>query len=1522
MNEEERTAPARPGDAFAQQDADGPSIVTDAPPAHGGLAHRAPNSPLDRLPIVAIGTSAGGLEAVSRLLDAISSAIAHSSGDDVFPDIAFLLVQHLDPTHHSLLAELLAKHTAMRVVEASDGVAIVAGHLYIIPPGRYLSVSGGTLHLSTPEAPHGARMPFDYLLKSLADGYAQATVGVVLSGTGLDGSLGLSALAEARGFVIAQDPGEAEYDGMPRNAIATGYVDRILRLAEMPAAFVDHARRVVRGDAAPDGDTSHPEESATEPLEVVEAVSLAAILSLLHQQTAQDFRQYKSGTIVRRIERRMGLLTIERNDLAGYLDLLRKRPAECDLLAKDLLIHVTGFFRDPKVFDTLEKTIIPNMIEACSPQQTLRIWVAGCSTGEEAYSIAMVCRDAIAAAKRGIKLQIFASDVDPDAVAVAREGLYPLDIVGTVPQGRLSRYFTKEDNGYLVEPGLRGDVVFTVQDLLTDPPFSRIDLVSCRNLLIYLNPEAQAKVIALFHFALREGGILMLGLSETVGSTPGRFEVVAKTERLYRHIGRNRPGDPGYAFNFGETMPRLATASRDPAHTRPGSLADICAKAVLAGHAPAAVLINRQRQVLYAMGPTSRYLQLASGYASHDLLAMAAPAVRRKLKLAIEQAEGGAATTTTGPASPPRHGGRTRLTIAGETIWFSISVERLAGENQDLLLVCFVEEPASDTALPASHGPVDTSRIAELERELDATRAELQASIQNEETSNQEQKAINEEALSVNEEFQSTNEELLTSKEELQSLNEELTALNSQLQETLDRQRLTSDDLQNVLYSTNVGTLFLDAELNIRFYTPAVSSLFHIIPGDIGRPLTDLRSLAADDTLLADAHKVIQGAASIEHEVAAPGGICFLRRIFPYLTHDGRIEGVVITFADITERNAIQHALEATKLEAERANVAKSRFLAAASHDLRQPLQSLTLLRELLVQSVEGEKPKKLLARFETTLQTISGMLNALLDINQIEAGVVKPKPVVFPLAALFERMRDEFSYVAQARQLSLRIMPTSALVESDPPLLEQIIRNLLGNAIKYTETGKILLGVRRCGRFLKIAVGDTGIGIAEDELQAIFEEFHQVGNEARERSRGLGLGLSIVQRLGRLLDHDITVQSVPGKGSLFTITVPVQKTVGEGSIVTPAEPALLPDAIIGQQHRCKIVVVDDDPDILELLQQLLKAEGYIVRVAANAAAALELVAGGAIHPEILLTDYNLPDGINGLELLAKLGTMLNHSVPGIILTGDIGSDTMARIARQDCIQLSKPVNPHELVQAIERLRRSEHPIASIGYGDPVQKLNATTYIVDDDPEIRATICEVLEGDGYTAQDFASSEDFLAGYRPGSEGCLLVDAHLPGMSGVGLLRALRARGDHLPVILITGDGDIGLAVEAMRAGACEFIEKPVSRADLLASIARAIAQSHDIRLVDAIHEGAAALVAELTDRQREIMNMVLAGHPSKNIAADLGISQRTVENHRAAVMERMGVKSLPELARIVVRAEASSAAVKPVAMHAAVPRKR
>ena len=880
---------------------------------------------------------------------------------------------------------------------------------------------------------------------------------------------------------------------------------------------------------------------------------------------------------------------------------------------------------------------------------------------------------------------------------------------------------------------------------------------------------------------------------------------------------------------------------------------------------------------------------MAPGHPTHDLLALARQGLRGKLAAAIQQAIQQNARVVVA-------GGRTNRD--GDAPSFNIDVRPVTADSDKLLLICFVDAPLQPDKQAGLVTAGDASLVARLEQELEATRTELQGAIRSLEISSEEQKAINEEALSINEEYQSTNEELLTSKEELQSLNEELTALNSQLHETLERQRTTSNDLQNVLYSTDVPTLFLDTDLNIRFFTPATKSLFSVIPSDVGRPLQDLHSLAADGALLTDARAVLETLAPIEREIEAQNGAWYNRRVLPYRAQDNGVEGVVITFADITDRRHAADALAAAMRQAELANAAKSRFLAAASHDLRQPLQTLALLQGLLAKTVEGERAEKLVARLDETLGAMTGMLNALLDINQIEAGNVRPEVVSFPIDDLLSRLRDEFAYHAHAQGLMFRTVPCSLPVQSDPLLLEQMIRNLLSNALKYTSHGKVLLGCRRRRGILSIEVWDTGVGIPDEELQAVFEEYHQLGNAARERSRGLGLGLSIVQRLGNLLGHRVRVRSRPGKGSVFAIEIVLQP--GEMAPELEQHGHGVDNGSTDAVRRTGVIlVVEDDPEVRGLLELVLGEDGHRAATAPDGIAALELVTRGPIRPDLIIADYNLPNGLTGLQFIGKVRERLHREIPVIILTGDISTVTLREIALQNCVHLNKPVKLGELTQVIQRLL----PVSQAGAppSEPGGSAGAPLiFVVDDDSNVREGFRSLLEQDGWTVVDFASCEAFLEHYRPGTGACLLIDAYLPGMSGLELLR--RLAGHRLPAIMLTGSSDVAIAVQAMKAGAADFIEKPVGRAELLASIERAVEQSRDSSRLVAVREDAANHVAGLTPRQREIMALVLAGAPSKNIAADLGISQRTVENHRAAIMQKTGSKSLPALARLALAA--------------------
>lgn len=1396
-------------------------------------------------PIVAIGASAGGLDACRRLLDSIA----------VNTGCAFIIVQHLDPSHDSLLVELLSSHTAMPINEASHGAEIEPNHVYVIAPGTALTVAGGRLCVGQPEAAHGARMPFDGLLRSLAAGDATHATAIILSGTGNDGREGIAALHGKGGRIVAQDTGEAAFPGMPQAAIDTGLVDRVCLIADMAAALA--ASRTILSPPVED-ETSKP--------------WLASVIDLLRTTTAHDFRLYKTGTLERRIERRMGMAGIKVAQRDRYLDLLRRDESERAALAKDLLINVTSFFRDPAVFEELAKSIIPDLVRQQPVDRPLRLWVAGCSTGEETYSLAMLFHEAIALDKRGVRVQVFASDVDPDAVATARAGIYPATIEHDVSPTRLARFFVHEDATYRVLPELRQAVVFTVQDVIADPPFSRLDMVSCRNLLIYLGLDAQAKVTALLHFSLREGGLLLLGCAETPGDVDGRFELMSKTACVYRHIGRHRPG--GFGVQTAHDATRVPPRSGTAPMIRPAAYAELCRKLVLENYAPAAVLIDARQTVLYSLGPVDRYLTVPVGHPTTDLGAMITPTLRTKLRAVIGKVPTDRKPIeVAGPRGKPGHPG------------YTIVVRPVTAAGEALSLICFVDNlPGRERATPPPPFS-ETTRVAELEQDLAATRIELRSAIEDLERAAEEQKSVNEESLSVNEEYQSTNEELLTSKEELQSLNEELTALNGQLQETLESQRTTSNDLQNVLYSTDVATLFLDRELKIRFFTPATKALFHVIAGDIGRPLADLHSFAADAALAEDAEKVIAGHAAIEREVVTTAGQ-WCRNILPYRAHDGTVEGVVITFADITERKRVTAELDAARHAADEANFAKSRFLAAASHDLRQPLQTLALIQGLLANRVDDDRGRRLVARLDETLGAMTGMLNTLLDINQIEAGTLRTQTESFALGPLLERLQGEFAYHAEAKRLELRVVRSNQTVISDPRLLEQMLRNLMSNALKYTLTGKVLLGCRRHGDLLRIEVLDTGIGIPEGELDRIFGEYHQIDNPAREHSRGLGLGLAIVRRLGDLLGHPIHVRSRTGRGSIFWLEVPI---AAAAILLLENEAPAVP------VRRALILLVEDDPEIRDLLDMALRDAGHDTLVASDGAAALALQMG--VRPDLILTDYNLPGSIDGLKLALRLRSQGNPATPVIVLTGDISTETLREVASHDCRQLNKPVKTGELLEVIDALLSADAEPADARTHRP-----GTVFIVDDDRGVRDSIRDLLEAGDQKVETFASGEGFLSRYANGTGGCLLLDAYMPGLSGLDLLRRLRADGHTLATIMMTGSSDVGMAVAAMKAGAIDFLEKPIGAAELIIAVNRALHTDYDGAALAQWRATAAELVADLTPRQHQIMDLVLAGHPSKNIAADLAISQRTVENHRAAIMAKTNTKSLPALARLALAA--------------------
>ncbi|MBK5001856.1 response regulator [Pseudomonas sp. S31] len=1352
-------------------------------------------------PVVGIGASAGGLEAIGTFFRHMPSDCG----------MAFVVVLHLSPDHQSVADRIIQEATAMPVRQVSDPVPIERNHVYVISPANRLSTNDGYLRVSPANRRRGDHVAIDLFFRDLADVHKSHAFCVVLSGTGADGAVGLSRIKEQGGVTLVQSPDDAEYDGMPRAAIETGMVDMILPVAEIPQKLLDLWRtaRQVRLPEIGDDNLPPPLGNPTEQTQAGETL-LEDILQRLHGDTGHDFQHYKRATVLRRMERRLHVTG--QTDLGAYLSYLEKHPEESAALLADMLIGVTNFFRDREAFESLERHVLPQLVsepeDADNPGE-VRVWSAGCSTGEEAYSLAMLVCEQLDLDRREAKVQVFATDLDERAIEVARSGTYPEAIVTDVPPARLRQFFVNEDQHYRVRKEIREKVLFARHNLLSDPPFSQIGLIVCRNLLIYLDREVQRDILQMFHFALRPGGFLFLGSSESADAVDELFVPVDKRNRIYR--ARDvRPIARRSGRHLLDTEPAPAPVSKRAVakQGRKHAYAEIHHRA-LARRTPPSLIVDLEGNILHMSEGVGRFLQLAGGEPSRNLINLVLPSLRLALRSSLFQARQGSQAITSRPVE--LSDGQLKRQV-------EITVQPHTDEpsTADCLLVVFEERPA-DAPLPASTDirQTDSMVLNNLERELQRTRLQLQETIEHSEISSEELTASNEEMQAINEELRSASEELETSKEELQSINEELLTVNYELKTKVEETDKVNDYLSNLIASTDIATVFVDRNLHIRWFTPRATDLFNMLPVDTGRSLLDITHRLVYPELAEDARAVVQGQAIVEREVSTSSQRWYLARLLPYRSSEKHIDGTVLTFIDISKSRAAEervrlgeermrlvaesthdfaiilldeqglvtdwntgatlifgytkeevlgvsyaliftdedrhngvpeqelrsarlhgrgqderwhvrkdgsrfycsgevsllkgcslrgyvkiardltghkrlHDEQSKQLaESQSSSHMKDEFFAVMSHELKHPLNLIQLNADILRRLPSVKTVGAASKAVSTICEAVSSqarIIDDLLDVARIRTGKLKLKTEPVDLTEILRGIHGVVLSEQHICPVHLDIATDAGalLIVGDSTRLEQIIWNLLNNALKFSPSGSpISLHLARDGIDAVLRVVDQGIGLDHASLEHIFDLFSQAAPHASHSREGLGIGLSLVRQLVEAHGGTVLASSPGlGKGCSFTVRLPLcapeQQLRGEH----------MQAEIEGRLAGIRVLLVDDSVEVLEVMQQLLEMESAEVAAFNDPRKALEAAAQGEY--DVILSDIGMPV-MDGHALIKALRAHhhLRHT-PAIALTG-YGASADQHRSRESGFDrhLNKPVGYDDLVETIESLSGS-----------------------------------------------------------------------------------------------------------------------------------------------------------------------------------------------------------------------------------------
>ena len=1097
------------------------------------LAEPEPSKQAASFPVIGLGASAGGLQA---LKDFFTHMPAESG-------MAFVVIMHLSPRYESHAAALLQATTAMPVTQVNAAVRVEPNHVYVIPPTKNLAMHDGQINLTEPEPLHGGQqVAIDLFFRTLGETHKQNAVGIVLSGMGSDGTIGLKRIKEQNGLAFAQDPADAEHDSMPRHAIGSGLVDFVLPVADMPAKLVDIWRNASRIKLPP------PTEPPGVGEQDADEAALRDIFTLLRAHTGHDFTHYKRATVLRRIERRLqinGLLA-----LTPYRDFMRAHPAEAQALLKDLLISVTSFFRDRAAFEVLGREVVPLLFHKKTPADQVRVWVAGCATGEEAYSVAMLLLEHAERMAAPPAIQVFATDIDDAALARARAGTYTETIEADVAPERLRRFFTKVPGGYRIKKDVRERVLFAVHNLIKDPPFSRLDAITCRNLLIYLNPEAQGRVFELCHFVLRPDGFLFLGNAESAEDAADLFTTLAKSERIYRAEGSARARLPVPSLPRAFPPHGLAPPAAEPRAPQGVAFGELHQN-LLAQHAPPSVIIDAAYDIVHLSDRAGRFLHFAGGAPSRNLLDVVRPELRLELRAALFQA------AQTGQSCAAR---RVLIERAGRDSYVNMIARPVndlpgaAAHNYFLVLFDEVEGLTGADGGAGANEPV----MRLLEAELQRTNEQHQATVEQYETQTAELQASNAELQALNEELRSATEELETSKEELQSVNEEIQTINGELKHMLDELAIANGDLQNLITATDLATIFVDRDLNIKFYTPRAQDLFSLIPADVGRALADITHKLDYPDLLNDVGRVLADAHKTEQEVASREGRWYIAQLIPYRVEADRTDGVILTFIDFTGRkhaeNEMRAATEALERNALALTEANATLQAEVAERQRVEQERGQLLRRIVF--TQEEERRRIAREMHDQLGQQLTVLKLKLDaLKQACDENAKVCAQVEALQAIAERLDADVSYLAwDMRPAALDDLGLAAALSSyvhnweqhfglpvqlhasgidkdrlTPEIettLYRIAQEALNNIAKHAQATHVAVMLERRDQQVSLIIEDDGVGFDLQQMSG---------------ADGKGLGLMGMRERAALVGGTVEIESQPNEGATVVVRIAAQ---------------------------------------------------------------------------------------------------------------------------------------------------------------------------------------------------------------------------------------------------------------------------------------------------------------------------------------------------------------------------------------------